>query len=75
MEALQDTVHGGQLMPEARIREDEPLPHLCPLGSLAAEDHREGWEDRGGLGETGCFELAILPDGKCSLRKPFSVDG
>jgi len=62
-------------MPEARIRLDEILPHPCPLGTLAAENHRNGRRNRGSLGEIGCFELAILPNGKCPLEKPFSVDG
>jgi hypothetical protein len=62
-------------MPEARIRLDEILPHPCPLGTLAAENHRNGRRDRRSLGEIEYFELAILPNGKCPLEKPFSVDG
>lgn len=62
-------------MPEARLRLDKLLSHLCPLGPLATEDHRNGRGNRGGFGETGCLELAILPDGKCPVGKPFSADG
>jgi hypothetical protein len=49
-------------MPQAGICLDERPPHFCPLGALAAEDHGDGWGDRGSFGETGCFELAVLPD-------------
>ena len=62
-------------MPEARIRLNEILPHSCPLGTLAAENHRNDRRDSRSLGEIGCFELAILPNGKCPLEQPFSVDG
>jgi hypothetical protein len=62
-------------MPEARICLDEILPHPCPLGTLAAKYHRNDRRDSGSLGKARCFELAILPNGECSLAKPFSVDG
>jgi hypothetical protein len=62
-------------VPETCIRLDEILSHACPLGTLAAENHRNGRRDRGSLGESGCLELAVLPNGECPLGKPFSVDG
>lgn len=61
-------------MPEACIRLDEIHSHSCPLGTLTAENHCNSRSDRWSLIYTGYFKLSVVPNGKCSLNKPFSVD-